>query len=96
MRLKLGTFNFSLPFFLWPRFFMIFTTVGTAWFEICVNIVCYFYLQTMEESRYVQRGKEMAEEVSKTVERAAESVSKQSESIAQSNIFQSVSQVWHT
>ena len=48
----------------------------------------------MEESKYVQRGKEMAEEVSKTVERAAESVSKQSETIAQSNIFQSVSQVW--
>jgi len=35
----------------------------------------------------------MAEGVSKTVERAAESVSKQSENITQSNIFQSVSQV---
>ena len=47
----------------------------------------------MEESDYLRKGKEMAEGVSRTVERAAESVSKQSETITQSNIFQSVSQV---
>lgn len=47
---------------------------------------------SLEESEYVRKGKEVAEGVSKTVERAAESVSKQSENITQSNIFQSVSQ----
>jgi import inner membrane translocase subunit TIM44 len=47
----------------------------------------------MDESEYVRKGKQMAEGVSKTVGRAAETVSKQSENLTQSNIFQSVSQV---
>ena len=42
----------------------------------------------------MQKGREVADDFGKKVGRAAESLSKQSENIAKSNIFQSVTQVF--
>ena len=60
------------------------------------NILFNFILQTLEEAEKTEvgkKGRELAEGLGKTATKAAESVSKGGEQIAQSQVFQSVKTV---
>ena len=50
-------------------------------------------MDDVEKSDYAKKGKEWAEELGKTVEKTAESVSKQGEQLQRSQLYKSVSEV---
>lgn len=50
-------------------------------------------VEEVEKSEYAKKGKEIVEDISRTVGKTAETVKHQGEHIAQSQVFQSVSQV---
>ena len=49
-------------------------------------------MDEVEKSEYAKKGKEFAEEMSKTVNKTAETISRQGEQIQQSAIYRSVSE----
>lgn len=50
-------------------------------------------MDEVEKSDYAKKGKEFVEGVTKTMEKTAETVTRQGEQLAQSNIYKSVAEV---
>ena len=51
-------------------------------------------MDEVEKSDYAKKGKEFVEGVAKTMEKTAETVTRQGEQLAQSNIYKSVAEVY--